>query len=385
MYMRRILQLLTVLGAIFSPCLATHGHGDLIDFDNWLVLHDRSYPSAEESELRRVIFEANSDIVRRHNQAFEHGLTSYVMTLTSPFADLTADEFATAYLMNGQNCSATHRSSGSLFRGKLQDLPSFVDWRTKGIVTPIKNQKRCGSCWTFSTTGALEAHTCLHNAQPAGVECRNWTGLAEQQLLDCASAYDNHGCNGGLPSHAYEYIKAAGGLDLEDSYRYRADSNGHCAISDGTIGAHVAEVYNITSFDEDDLVAAIAQVGPVSIAYQVSPDFRFYSHGVYDSFNATTNQTMCRSGPMDVNHAVVAVGYGETEPTEDSPSIPFYIVRNSWSTSFGMEGYFWMERGKNLCGVSDCASFPIVPAAAKKYQIEHVHRLRLASNHFFTM
>lgn len=286
------------------------------------------------------------------------------MTLASPFADLTAEEFASSFLMEGQNCSATHTSSGPLREDfDIQDLPHFVDWRTKGVITPVKNQKHCGSCWTFSTTGTLEAHTCIHGAQPEGVDCTRWTGLAEQQLLDCSSAYDNHGCNGGLPSHAYEYIKDAGGLDLEEVYHYRADSDGPCAVNENGIGAQVAEVFNITSFDEADLVTAIAQVGPVSIAYQVSPDFRFYSHGVYDSFNATTNQTMCHSGPMDVNHAVVAVGYGETEATDKFDSIPFYIVRNSWSTSFGMEGYFWMERGKNLCGVSDCASFPIVPSS----------------------
>ena len=95
----------------------------------------------------------------------------------------------------------------------------------------------------------------------------------------------------------------------------------------------------------------------------MAPDFRLYSHGVYDSWNATTQQIMCKSGPYDVNHAVVAVGYGSTEETEKSPSVPYYIVRNSWSSSWGMEGYFWMKRNENLCGVSDCASFPVVPTA----------------------
>jgi cathepsin H len=70
---------------------------------------------------------------------------------------------------------------------------------------------------------------------------------------------------------------------------------------------------------------------------------------------------MCRSGPQDVNHAVVAVGYGQTAATADQPPVPYYIVRNSWSATWGMEGYFWMKRNENLCGVSDCASFPIVP------------------------
>jgi cathepsin H len=153
-----------------------------------------------------------------------------------------------------------------------------------------------------------------------------------------AADFDNHGCNGGLPSHAFEYIKYAGGIDTEQSYPYHATDEGPCRKSPSTFGAHVAEIYNITTGDETDLATAVASVGPVSVAYDVSPDFRFYSHGVYDSFNATTNETMCMSDAMHVNHAVVAVGYGATEVTDETPSVPFYIIRNSWSTSWGMEG-----------------------------------------------
>ena len=88
---------------------------------------------------------------------------------------------------------------------------------------------------------------------------------------------------------------------------------------------------------------------------QVVSDFRLYKHGVYDSYDAKTKAPLCRSGPGTVNHAVVVVGYADTED-----GVPFYIIRNSWGTSWGMEGYFWMVRGKNMCGVSDCASFPWV-------------------------
>eukprot|EP00934_Nitzschia_sp_Nitz4_P005616 Nitzschia sp. Nitz4//scaffold60_size111251//38446//39666//NITZ4_004144-RA/size111251-processed-gene-0.8-mRNA-1//1//CDS//3329555555//5606//frame0 len=329
-----------------------------LTFADWTRLHDISYETAWEWQYRQQVYLDNAQIVERHNQAYQEGKTSYAMSLASPFADLTADEFKSTYLMEDQNCSATHTSSGKLREQGEVDLPIFVDWRTQGIVTPVKNQMKCGSCWTFSTTGTLEAHTCLHNRQPHHVDCTQWEGLAEQQLLDCASAYDNHGCNGGLPSHAFSYLKDAGGMALEKDYKYEANASDTCHVGHchGSYKAQVAEVFNITSLDEDDLVAAIAHVGPVSIAYQVSPDFRLYSHGVYDSWNATTNQTMCKSGTQDVNHAVVAVGYGSTEE-----GIPYYIVRNSWSSSWGMEGYFWMIRGENLCGVSDCASFPIVP------------------------
>merc|ERR1712238_570485 len=261
---------------------------------------------------------------------------------------------------DGKEESTSFFTTSKKISAKDQDVS--IDWRTKGIMTPIKNQGNCGSCWTFSTSGCLEAHTCLaHN-----VDCTHWQGLAEQQLVDCAGDFNNFGCSGGLPSQAYEYLKYNGGMDFETSYSYAA-KEGTCLAEKSSVGATVAEVYNITSGDEDDLVTAIAQVGPVSIAYQVSDDFRFYQHGVYDSYNATTNSTMCQNKNTDVNHAVVAIGLGTaTSRTDDDDddndsSIPYYIVRNSWGKNWGMEGLFWMKRGENLCGVSDCASFPIVP------------------------
>jgi cathepsin H len=224
----------------------------------------------------------------------------------------------------------------------------------------------------------VEAHTCIQAKAAAAshkkddFDCTSWTGLAEQQLVDCAGDYNNNGCSGGLPSQAFEYIKYAGGIDLEPSYPYQGNETGTCTACCGDVGAKVAEVFNITTRDEDDLEYAIGAIGPVSIAYQVASDFRHYAHGVYDSYNVTTNTTNCKSSPQDVNHAVVAVGLGITEATEDAPAQPYYIVRNSWGTSWGMEGYFWMLRGKNLCGVSDCASFPLVPSWSEgKTHLEH--------------
>lgn len=121
----------------------------LLEFEDWLVLHDKSYQSTQELAKRREIFLANAQVVQQHNQAYEAGVTAYAMTLASPFADLTDDEFAVSYLMESQNCSATHQSSGKVsslidekYHGQsVQDLPSSIDWRTRGVITPIKNQK----------------------------------------------------------------------------------------------------------------------------------------------------------------------------------------------------------------------------------------------------
>lgn len=335
------------------------------DFSSWKLFHRKQYDSALVDRRRAMIFATNAKLVAAHNVAYDQGYTFYTMTITSPFADVTGEEFAKMYLMTApQNCSATtHPSSGTLRpveqkrtndHSKQQKKKMHRDWRTQGIITPIENQKSCGSCWTFSTTGCLEAHMCL---QDENLDCTEWSGLAEQQLVDCAQNFNNFGCNGGLPSQAFEYIKYNGGIDLETSYEYVANqTDGICKSKLGTIGGYVAEVFNITSYDEEDLEYAVAEIGPVSIAYQVAHDFRLYEHGVYDSYNVTTNTTMCGNTPHEVNHAVVAVGLDETET-----GVPFYIVRNSWGTQWGMEGYFWIKRGVNLCGLSDCASFPLVP------------------------
>ncbi|CAN0194355.1 unnamed protein product, partial [Phaeothamnion confervicola] len=145
--------------------------------------------------------------------------------------------------------------------------------------------------------------------------------LSEQQLVDCAQDFDNHGCNGGLPSHAFEYIRYTGGLDTEEAYPYFAKDNA-CKYDSLGVGATVQAAVNITYQDENELQAAIAFVGPVSIAFQVTSDFKSYAGGVYD------NPT-CGSLPDEVNHAVLAVGYGTDEGGKNGGG-DYWIVKNSW-------------------------------------------------------
>jgi cathepsin H len=207
-------------------------------------------------------------------------------------------------------------------------------------VQGVKNQRNCGDCWAFSTIGTLEAHWALHTHQPP-------LNLSEQQLVDCAGDFNNFGCNGGLPSQAFEYIHYAGGVTSEEEYPYTAQ-DGACR----TDIPHYAFVpfgsANITYQDEEELAAAVAFAGPVSIAFEVLPDFMHYSGGVYS--NVT-----CSTSPADVNHAVVAVGYDDSTPGNE-----YWIVKNSWGQGWGLQGYFWIAKGSNMCGLADCASFPIL-------------------------
>ncbi|KAL2480373.1 Thiol protease aleurain-like [Abeliophyllum distichum] len=119
------------------------------------------------------------------------------------------------------------------------------DWRKIGILSPVKNQGHCGSCWTFSTTGALEAAY----AQAFG----KGISLSEQQLVDYARAFNNFGCNGGFPSQAFEYIKYSGGLDTEDAYPYTR-KNGVCTHSSKDVGVQVLDSVNITLDVNNDVL-----------------------------------------------------------------------------------------------------------------------------------
>lgn len=252
------------------------------------------------------------------------------------YTGFTLKELEGVAIMAPQNCSATNTIS----LPQLNALPEHFDWRLLGVVSHVKDQGHCGSCWTFSTTGAIEANWAI-------VKGRRSPLLAEQQLVDCAGAFNNFGCDGGLPSQAFEYIKWAGGIESESSYPYTA-KDGKCQFDKSKT---VAEVpygsANITSGDEGSLLTALFGNGPISVAFEVTDDFVDYDGGVY------VGQT-CHQDTDHVNHAVLAVGFGKDSKT----GLDYWIVKNSWGTGWGEEGYFRIQRGTNMCGLAVCASFP---------------------------
>ncbi|KAK9099525.1 hypothetical protein Syun_026570 [Stephania yunnanensis] len=292
--------------------------------------YGKRYGSVEEMRRRFENFVESLETVKATNKK---GLT-YRLALNK-FADMSWEEFQAQKLGAPQNCSATTKSTHKLKEGIL---PATKDWREDGIVSPVKDQGHCGSCWTFSTTGALEAAY----KQAFGKDI----SLSEQQLVDCAGAFNNFGCHGGLPSQAFEYIKYNGGLETEEVYPYTG-KDGSCKFNAENIAVKVFNSVNITLGDEDELKYAVGLVRPVSIAFQVVHDFRHYNGGVYTS-------NTCGSTPMDVNHAVLAVGYGVEN------GVPYWLVKNSWGADWGDHGYFKIEMGKNMCGVATCSSYPIV-------------------------
>mmetsp|Transcript_5728 Transcript_5728/g.11862 ORF Transcript_5728/g.11862 Transcript_5728/m.11862 type:complete len:347 (-) Transcript_5728:133-1173(-) len=328
-----------------------------LSFEQFTVQFGKTY-AGEEAEVRRANFQKSLQTIKAHNANPERSWTMGV----NQFSDMSDEEFDKTVLMSPQHCSATN--SVGVPNGAVADLPEHLDWREKGVVPEVKNQGSCGSCWTFSTVGALESHM--------AIKYDAWRAprLSEQQLVDCAQAFDNHGCEGGLPSHAFEYIRYSGGLSTEFSYPYTA-KDGPCRFNktatpethpfrptSGGIGGEVpGGSMNITAGDEKAMQYYLATSGPVSVAYQVASDFRHYDHGVYSS-------TICNNTAMDVNHAVLAVGYG----TDPESGMHYWTIKNSWDYTFGEEGFFKIEAFKNMCGISNCNSFPDLygagPAAA---------------------
>jgi len=330
-------SVLAVLAIAFSCTLALdvtlNQHWNL-----WKNTHNKRYSDAEE-HVRRAIWESNLNKVQQHNLQADLGVHSYWLGMNK-FADLTIDEFVKQ--MNGYNVTMRQSRAPNqrvfAFDPTLGDLPDTVDWRDKGYVTGIKDQGQCGSCWAFSSTGSLEGQ----HFKATG----KLVSLSEQNLVDCSTKQGNQGCNGGLMDQAFDYIKVNNGIDTEDSYPYEAVDD-ECRFKAANVGATDTGFTDITSKDESALQQAVATVGPISVAIDAShSSFQLYKKGVY-------NELFCSQTRLD--HGVLAVGYG-TDSGKD-----YWLVKNSWGTGWGDEGYIKMTRNKrNQCGIATAASYPTV-------------------------
>jgi len=299
-------------------------------FQGWMTLNGKQYKTPEEQTYRLGVYSNNLRYIEEHNRK-NLGFTLAM----NEFGDLTSEEFGRFYLATPINVSLDEVKPGAHEYNRLEALADTVDWRTKGAVTSPKNQGQCGSCWAFSTTGSVEAAWKIKKG--------SLVSLSEQNLVDCSKSYGNHGCNGGLMDGAFKYIIANKGIDKEQSYPYTG-RDGTCKFSAANVGATLSSFKDVAK-SEQSLISAI-QVNPVSVAIDASQkSFQFYKSGIY-------YEPQCSSTKLD--HGVLAVGYG-------SQSGDYYIVKNSWGTSWGQGGYILMARNKNNnCGIASSASYPIV-------------------------
>ena len=301
-----------------------------------LQKHGKVYKDEMEEHHRYTIWQSRRALVNEHNRhASKFGYTLAM----NKFSDMSNDEITIRYKGLVMEEQLVHSNTTKYFQpsGQFKPLAS-VDWRDMGAVTPVKDQKQCGSCWAFGTTGTIEGQHFLKTKQ--------LVSLSEQNLIDCSGDWGNHGCNGGNPFKAINYTRDNGGIDTEESYPYEAVED-KCRFSAKSIGATVTGYVRIPFGDESALIEAITKVGPIAVAIDASDTtFYQYSGGVYYNYWCST---------MNLDHAVLVVGYG-THNGQD-----YWLVKNSWGEDWGLDGYIMMARNKNNnCGIATIPVYPTV-------------------------
>ncbi|CAL8294687.1 unnamed protein product [Merluccius merluccius] len=306
------------------------GHAQRM-FGHFKEKFQRRYDDEREHQKRENAFVHNLRYIHSKNRA---GL-SFSLAL-NPLSDRTMSELAT---MRGRKHSKTP-NKGLPFPTKMYQgvqPPDSLDWRLYGAVTPVKDQAICGSCWSFATTGSVEGALFMKT----GIQ----QVLSQQMLIDCSWGFGNNGCDGGEEWRGYEWIMKHGGIATTETYGAYMGMNGLCHVNQSQLIARIQSYTNVTSGDADALKMALFKNGPVAVNIDASHrSLVFYSHGVY--YEPACGKTM-----DDLDHAVLAVGYGTLGEE------PYWLVKNSWSTYWGNDGYVLMSMKDNNCGVTTDATF----------------------------
>jgi len=294
-------------------------------FEQYRTKFGKKYTSEEEHKYRQMIFEENLKKIHAINSNPRYTWKAAINHLT----DRLPHELKPLMgYHRGVAFSTFQHSDVTPSPDFLQNLPDSLDWREKGVVTDPKDQGACGSCWSFSATAVLESHVAIQTGK--------LFSFSEQQLVSCTPNPDQcggtGGCEGSTQWLAFKYAQDAG-MTTEDAWPYRARDD-KCDVSKikkvATIGGYV----RLPTNDYNALITAVATSGPIAISVAAT-QWQFYDSGVYNGDCGT-----------EINHAVTLVGYGT-----DAEAGDYWLVRNSWSSGWGENGYIRIAKEKTSADV----------------------------------
>jgi len=300
---------------------------------------EKSYASQQEFDYRFGVFKQNLEIIDELNK--KDSKAGYGVT---KFSDLTQDEFRRNFLMDTsllKDLPTNHADHLllNLIETPSASLPSAFDWRNKSAITAVKNQDQCGACWAFSATEAIESAWFL-----AG---NNLTTLSPEQIVDCSWDDGNHGCLGGYPIQAYEYVMKYG-LESESAYPYMGWEQFECTYNQSGVIATVTNWTSVTTnLNETEMMDVMYQKGPLSICVDAE-QWQFYEYGVMSYLCGTS-----------IDHCVQLVGW-QNNYNDDGQPVDIWIVRNSWGVDWGYDGYIYIERGNNWCAIAEMVTLPLI-------------------------
>jgi cathepsin F len=319
-----LLAVVALCGAVrpnhkFTPPSEKQIQSQFLDF---VHKHNKVYAS-DEFNTRYNNFKENLKVISELNSR-----QSSATFGINRFADLTSEEFNKMY--KGYKKTDVSVPAGVFaVNGVPQQAPTTWDWRTKGVVSAVKDQGQCGSCWAFSATEGVESAWAMAG-HPMDI-------LAPQQIVDCDTQDD--GCNGGDLPTAFAYVHKEG-LEGEANYPYKAvDETCHYQAADVEVKIS-GFAYATTTKSEPAMLTASYSHGPLSICVDAST-WQTYSGGIITSHCG-----------QQLDHCVQIVGWATS-----TNNVDYWIVRNSWGTDWGISGYIYIERNKDLCGVADEATY----------------------------
>nr|QKY88648.1 cathepsin L-like [Tetracapsuloides bryosalmonae] len=285
--------------------------------------------SLPHDEKKQKVFLENCNLINHHNSLVSTNDANALVLEPNYFAFMTDAEYKS---------HLKYKVSKTVSQGNMKNCTSkrsSINWVEENAVLPIKNQGQCGSCWAFSATGAIESAYFIKN--------KKLIKLSEQELVDCCTN-SSKGCSGGEMNDAFQYA-IKNGLHENIDYPYKAEDQECKKIHANSTKVYIKKYCEVPTGKSQCLFSAIER-GPTSIAIDASNyKFRFYKNGIF----------RC-SGTPDLDHGVIAVGFYKGLFNFNS----YYLVRNSWGTSWGLNGYIKISASDSKsCGATLSASFPL--------------------------